>query len=318
MQNNKKIVPVFFSSDENYLPFMAVALKSIKDNTKKDTLYKVYVLCEGISNDKKDRLNFLIDDTMSIDFVDVSSKINSIRQEMHLTLRDYYTLTIFFRLFIPTLFPNLDKAIYIDSDIVVLGDLTDLYDTDLKNNLLGVVVDQVVSNIDPFKYYTSKHLGVNADEYFNSGVLCMNLSALRDFKLEDKFVSIIKNHTLETVAPDQDYLNYLCKGRVKYLSAGWDKMSITDTDMPIKDVKLIHYNMYNKPWLYSDVPYEKFFWQYAKSTPFGDYLQSLKQNYPEEKKIIDKTLGEILIKNAIRIADSDKTFIKVLGSMYEQ
>jgi lipopolysaccharide biosynthesis glycosyltransferase len=95
-------------------------------------------------------------------------------------------------------------------------------------------------------------------------------------------------------------------------------MSITDTDMPIKDVKLIHYNMYNKPWLYSDVPYEKFFWQYAKSTPFWDYLQSLKQNYPEEKKIIDKTSGEILIKNAIRIADSDKTFIKVLGSMYEQ
>ena len=55
MQNNKKVVPVFFSSDENYLPFMAVALKSIKENTSKDTLYKVYVLCEdipAISNEK--------------------------------------------------------------------------------------------------------------------------------------------------------------------------------------------------------------------------------------------------------------------------
>ena len=317
MQKTNKIVPVFFSSDENYLPFMAVALKSIKDNTKSDTVYKVYVLCEGMSNDKKEKLNFLVDDTMSIDFIDVSDKIAPIKQEMLFTLRDYYTLSIFYRLFIPTLFPNYDKAMYIDSDIVVLGDLTDLYNTDLQDDLLGVVVDQVVANVEPFRYYTNKHLGVDASKYFNSGVLCMNLSALRQFNLEDKFVSIIKNHTLETVAPDQDYLNYLCKGRVKYLPAGWDKMSITDTDMPIKDVKIIHYNMFNKPWRYSNVPYEKFFWKYAKSTPFGDYLQSIKQSYTQDKMVKDKSSSEVLLKNAIRIADSDKTFIKVLGSSYE-
>ncbi|MBO5286343.1 MAG: glycosyltransferase family 8 protein [Clostridia bacterium] len=318
MQNNKKVVPVFFSSDENYLPFMAVALKSIKENTSKDTHYKVYVLCEDIPVDKKDKLDFLIDDTMTIDFIDVGFKVNPIRKEMHDTLRDYYTLSIFYRLFIPTLFPEYDKAIYIDSDIVVLDDLTSLFDIDIKDTLLGVVVDQVVSNAEPFKYYTKKHIGVDANHYFNSGVLLMNLSALRNFRLEEKFVSIIKTHVLETVAPDQDYLNYLCKDKVTYLHAGWDKMSITDKDMPISDVKLIHYNMFNKPWRYDDVPYETYFWKYANATPFGGYLNDIKQNYPEDKKILDAKSGEVLLANAMRIADSGNTFVNVLGESYEK
>ncbi len=317
MNKFKKEVPIFLSIDDNYLPFLAVAVESIKEHADKNVMYKIMILSEKITKLGKEKISAMQSDNVDVSFVDVSKKIEPIRKELKESLRDYYTESIFYRMFIASLFPNLDKAIYIDSDVVLLDDIQNLYDIDLGNNVLGVIVDQVVSVCEPFKHYTLNALGVPASDYFNSGVLLMNLSEYRKRDIEGKFLNMLLTYNPESVAPDQDYLNVLCYGSVKYLSAGWDRMPTAEIDYNGK-LHLIHYNMFNKPWKYSDVMFEEYFWEYAKKTEYYDFLLNMRANYSDEQKKADASGGEILVKNALRIADEGRTFVKAINELSEK
>lgn len=311
MKDYKKHIPVFFSSDKNYLPYLAVAIQSIKENSNDEFFYDIKILSEGFDEEFKSTLKKYQAENLKISFCDVSEKIRPYKEELTASLRDYYTVSIFYRMFIASLFPELDKAIYIDCDVVLISDIAKLFDQNIGDNILGACTDQVVSVHEAFKIYVETALGVKQSRYFNSGVLLMNLNELRKEKIEEKFLYLLKKYNLESVAPDQDYLNVLCKDRVCYLEPGFDRMPTADVavDYPLY---LIHYNMFNKPWLYDDVLYGEYFWQYAKNTEFYDELKSKRDNYTDEMKAADLKAGEILLKNSLRIAEKQTTFKSVL------
>ncbi len=300
-----KTIPVFFAVDDNYVPYLAVTLKSITDNASKNNFYEIYVLTESLSNESVLALQKFNLENFSVNIVDLKTRIEPYRRLLENTLRDYYSVSIFYRLFIASLFPNLKKAIYIDSDIILNDDIANLYSYDLTGKILGVIVDEIVSSTKEFKIYTEKALGVPNDEYFNSGVLLMNLEEYRLQEIERKFLESIQSNDLRTVAPDQDYLNVLCKGKVKYLPNKWDKMPLTNTE---EDFNLLHYNMYLKPWHYDECPLNEYFWHYAKKTDFYRFLQEKKNNYSNENKIKDKQKSILLLENALKIAEEEKTF----------
>ncbi|MCQ2399007.1 MAG: glycosyltransferase family 8 protein, partial [Clostridia bacterium] len=115
-----------------------------------------------------------------------------------------------------------------------------------------------------------------------------------------------KKHGFETIAPDQDYLNYLCKGRVKYLPSGWDEMPVPPyTDA--KELHLIHFNMFLKPWRY-DVEYGEYFWKYAVRSPFFEEILKEKTTYTDAEKKRDKKGEQALLKMAERITRTGKKF----------
>ena len=126
-QATKTVVPVFFSCDNNYLPFLSVALRSMIDNLNPATVCRVYVLNDGLNREGVARLNAMQTENVTIEFVDVRPQIAPILEKLN--LRDYYTPSIYYRLFIPTLFPQYSKALYLDADIAVTGDITKLYNT---------------------------------------------------------------------------------------------------------------------------------------------------------------------------------------------
>ena len=126
-------------------------------------------------------------ENVKINFVDLTEKIRDIYSKLQAQLRDYYSPSIYYRLFIPTMFPQYKKALYLDCDITILDDVANLYNHDLKRNLVGAIVDEVVTSNEVFRYYVENALGVNEYKYFNSGILVMNLDAFRKEKLEEKF-----------------------------------------------------------------------------------------------------------------------------------
>ena len=99
-KNNKPIIPVFFASDDNYVPFLAVSIKSLLDNASNDYYYNIYILTEGISQTNEERLKKYATENSEIIFVDLSKNIAKIRDRLSSTLRDYYTESIFYRIFI--------------------------------------------------------------------------------------------------------------------------------------------------------------------------------------------------------------------------
>lgn len=304
-------IPVFFSIDDGYAPFLSVALYSAIKNSSRNRNYKAIILYEKLSEENIKRLGALATDNFKIEFVPMAKGLESITDRMSNRLRcDYFTLTIYFRLFIPIMFPQYEKAIYIDSDVVLVGDLAELYDTDIGDNFLGACTDLSVADVPPLVKYMEQAVGVPADKYINSGVLLMNLKKLREAELDRRFLDLLNTYHFDCIAPDQDYLNAMCHGKIHYLSPAWDAMP-NDQKPPLAEPKLIHYNLFSKPWCYDGIQYGDIFWEYAENSGYFDEIKAYKENYSEDKKTSDSQCLDVLIKRGDEIPDNEITFKKL-------
>lgn len=308
---NNNLIPIFFTIDDSYAPFLSVALSSAIKNRSENRLYKAIILSESLNEENKAKLSSLQTENFKIEFVTVSQGLETITDRMSNRLRcDYFTLTIYFRLFIPAMFPMYDKGIYIDSDVVINGDLAELFDTELKSNYIAACRDLSVSDVPPLVEYMENAVGVPKDCYINSGVLLMNLKALREAELDKHFLTLLNTYGFDCIAPDQDYLNAMCYGKILYLPEAFDAMP-NNAKPPLKDAKIIHYNLFSKPWCYDDIQYSEYFWQYAESSDYADEIRRCKENYSNEKKAADSACLELLLRRGHEIANSDITFKKL-------
>lgn len=307
MKENLNTIPIFFTVDDEYVPFLAVALQSLIENSSEKNYYLIKILYTSITEENQEKIKKYEKENVNIEFVDLNYYINKIKNKLY--TRDYYSVTTYFRLFIPNLYPQYNKALYLDCDIVLLADVAELYNIDMGDNLVAAAPDDVIQKIEVFQEYAEKVVGV-ADyrNYFNAGVLLMNLDELRKFDFQEKFLYSLEKIKF-AVAQDQDYLNRLCKGRVKIISNVWDKMPISN-DTDAKDLKLIHYNLAFKPWHFEDILYKEYFWEYAKKTEFFDEIIKIRDNYTEEDRFNDKEgdkkLRELAQKECDCVGDDRK------------
>ena len=294
------MIPIFFTVDDKYVPFLAVALQSLIENSSEKNYYLIKILYTSITEENQEKIKKYEKENVNIEFVDLNYYINKIKNKLY--TRDYYSVTTYFRLFIPNLYPQYNKALYLDCDIVLLADVAELYNIDMGDNLVAAAPDDVIQKIEVFQEYVEKVVGV-ADyrNYFNAGVLLMNLDELRKFDFQEKFLYSLEKIKF-AVAQDQDYLNRLCKGRVKIISNVWDKMPISN-DTDTNDLKLIHYNLAFKPWHFEDILYKEYFWKYAKKTEFFDEIIKIRDNYTEEDRFNDKEGDKKLRKLAQKESD---------------
>lgn len=298
---NKNVIPIFFAVDDGYIPFLAVSLQSLIENSKKGNFYLIKILYTNISEENQRKIQKFEQENVSIEFVDLNYYIEKIKDKLY--TRDYYSKTTYFRLFIPNLYPQYTKALYLDSDIVVLEDVADLYNTNMENDLVAAAPDDVIQTIEVFQEYAEKVVGVaDYKNYFNAGVLLMNLDELRKFDFQEKFIYSLDKIKF-SVAQDQDYLNRLCKGRVKIVDPNWNRMPIAREKENQGDIKLIHYNLAYKPWHFEDILYKDYFWNYAKKTEFFDTIQKIKDNYSDEERFEDMEKDKALRMLAQKEAD---------------
>lgn len=311
MENNLEVIPIFFAVDDGYIPFLAVALQSLIENSSKNYYYSIKILYTNIEEENKQKISKYKKENVNIEFVDLNYYIKKVKDKLY--TRDYYTKTTYFRLFIPNLYPQYDKAIYLDSDIVVLGDIAELYNVNMGNNLIAAAPDDVIQTTKVFQEYVEKVVGV-ADyrNYFNAGILLMNLDEFRKFNFQEKFLYLLETIKF-TVAQDQDYLNRLCKGKVKIIDKAWDRMPIAIDDMKEEDIKVIHYNLAYKPWHFENVLYKDYFWKYAQKTEFYKQIDDIRKNYTEEERFKDmeqyKNLQDLAKKESDCVGD-DRNYRK--------
>lgn len=292
MEKYQEIIPIFFAVDNEYIPFLAVTLQSIVEHSTEENYYVIKILCTNISEGNKEKINKYTKDNISIEFVDLNYYIEKIKNKLY--TRDYFSMTTYFRLFISNLYPQYNKAIYLDSDIVLLTDVAELYKEDIGDNLVGAVRDDIIQQNEVFQEYVEKVVGVSSyKNYFNAGMLIMNLDELRKNKFQEKFLYLLEN-VKYSVVQDQDYLNRICKGRVKLLDASWNVMPNATKDVNEDNIKLIHYNYQYKPWHYDNIAYANYFWNLAQKTEFYDKLQEVKNNFTDEMKYEDRVADEKL------------------------
>ena len=301
INKKRKQIPIFFAVDDAYTPFLAVAIQSMLDHSKKENQYVIKVLYTDISDENQMKIKKYERENVSIEFVDLNYYIDKVKDKLY--TRDYYSKTTYFRLFIPELYPQYDKAIYLDSDITILTDIADLYNIDIGNNLVAGAPDDVIQNIEIFQEYAEKVVGVRSyKNYFNAGILLMNLDELRKFKFQEKFMYLLGTVKF-SVAQDQDYLNRLCKGRVKLFDNTWNRMPIGKDTIDRNELHLIHYNLAFKPWHFEDILYKEYFWEAAQKTEYFEQIQKIKENYSDDDKFKDMESDKALRKLAQKECD---------------
>ncbi|MDO4611767.1 MAG: glycosyltransferase family 8 protein [Candidatus Saccharibacteria bacterium] len=308
-----KIVPIFFTINSSYASYAATSIKSLTEKTDPKRYYRIIILHDGINLINRFRLRRLVTKNCAIQFKKITRSVY-LRVIIRSCARrkgagDFFSSAVYYyRAFIPRLFPQYEKAVYIDSDTILRGDIGELFDLDLKDKAMAAMVDPKVETIPEFRDYVNNAVGVPYNEYVNSGVLVMNLKKLRKMGYLKTMIELVERTDENLVAPDQDYLNVILRGNIKFLNPIWN--AEPQEKLP-RGTKLVHFNLCNKPWHYKNVPGEKLFWDAAKKTSFYKDLKRQQANFTtkEQKKEADKIAA--LIKKAAKLAKTKKPLIEL-------
>lgn len=188
---------------------------------------------------------------------------------------DYWSLDMYLRILAFEYLPkNIDKILYMDSDMQAFNDIEEIYDMDIADYTLAArkepwrFVDNNIKNSCANNNYDH--------DYFNSGVLLLNLKKIREIWTKEKIIELIS--TMKLIFPDQDVLNKLCsENEIYFMNDRYNcfhtrVMSNYDdviTDSPI----LMHYVGPEKPWTAEVVKYQQtFFFKSAKLTGIEEYI----------------------------------------------
>ena len=191
----------------NYFVQAATLLRSVLDASASGRFRVVCLLSEDISDRMKDKLAWLDEKRLSLEFIPLKGRLEGIYTDPR------YTEAASLRLLLPELLPELDKILYLDCDIIVRQDLARFWnETDLGDNYLGAVYEAAIEG----QAERFRALGCDPARYFNSGFLLMNLAQMRKEKVSERLLEACRVPYLEF--PDQDALNQVCQGRVLPLS----------------------------------------------------------------------------------------------------
>ena len=212
----------------------------------------IYLIYDHLANDLKASLVQLGNQFMNFKLELIKFSVNQRRLLQQISLENsHLPLSAYYRILIPYLLPEVERVIYVDYDTLVIGNLTDLYNTNLHGNFLGVVRDLgVVIKND----WSKALLGMLYQNYFNSGVLLMDLTALRKYGLSWLLHQFIVASTPFFVLEDQDALNLFFKDAVEYV--GIENNYVTklfangevEEKRQLEKIKILHYLGPEKPW----------------------------------------------------------------------
>ncbi|USL95961.1 glycosyltransferase family 8 protein [Riemerella anatipestifer] len=223
--------PIVFTSDDKYIKYTSVTIASIISNANKNFNYRFYILADHISDYNQRLLKEFVSKHKNccIDFI-ILTNLN--KEQFY--VKDYYSAVTYYRFYIPEIFKQYDRVLYLDGDVVVEADISEFTTIDFENNAVIAVQDTKHCNFIKSggeDWYTKDYFYDilkmnNPEQYFNTGVIAFNLKMMREQCIQDKLFALleeIKNPKLL----DQDILNSVLTrwGGVKFISNKYNFMA---------------------------------------------------------------------------------------------
>lgn len=280
-------IPIFLSSDNNYAPFVATTIASICDNTK--SFCEFYILDGGISQENQAKICELKKQfsNFEIEFIkiDLENKFKNYKAMFH------YTSTTYARLFIPDLKQDIKKVLYSDVDVIVIGDIKEMFEEDLQQYIIGAVPESFLGRKAQLAYNNTYNLSI-LHKPFSAGNLIIDCEKWRNQQITKQLLHIY--HTKkEDNFNDQTLLNIYFDNSYKELHQKYCYTIQHDVCLQSKDIIICHYNGPIKPWHIDKdtqtklMPFLEIFWSYAKKTAFFKHLCE-KCDIMEQKRLLQK------------------------------
>lgn len=249
-------------SDENYARYMGVTMASVLKNTDEDENIIFHIIETNIEDETKNKLISL-------------KKIKEFEIKFYRVENNKYCNPPYLRLYIVELLNNINKILYLDSDIIVNGSLKELFDIDINGYYALAVKDLYV---DIYKEH-KELIGIGKDAtYFNSGMLMINNYLAVKHNIKEKFYEYFLenfNKNMEKLKyNDQCLINYVFKDKVKIIDRKWNYLPSKEYNLksaePTKDDAVIIHFVEHKPWKEKcGQPYFlEDYWKYYQLTPW--------------------------------------------------
>lgn len=241
--NKKEVNNIVFACNDGYTSHLLVAIYSLFKfyNGK----VKVTVLNSDICEKTVKFANKMASDFKqpSIDFSQVKrSEMNSLPINS-----DYISIETYYRYLIPTKLKGVSKAVYLDADIVILRDLSRLFQINLEGKCIAGVKDPHV-----IKQGYLEEIGRESllNRYINAGVLIMDLKKMRENDIEGKLFSMTLSLGKNARYQDQDAINFVLEEDIKHIDKKYNFMSDHRHGIGQFFISpfIVHYNGAGKPW----------------------------------------------------------------------
>ncbi|MDY3337605.1 glycosyltransferase family 8 protein [Riemerella anatipestifer] len=283
------LIPFVLTCDDSYFKYANIVITSVMENRNADYHYEFNILSEFISEENQ---NITIQQlkkypNASIRFIELNGF-----DSKRFFLNSYMSASTYYRFYIPEVFSNYNRIIYLDCDLIVDYDISSLHTIDFEDKLGLACPSPYIHNIIksggnenfPLSYFTQT-LGMDQPlDYFNAGVMVYNLKKINKDGIAPKFFTAL-NEILEPKLQDQDILNsvFSRNGRIKLIDQKFNNtkvFKITKRRIILNKIKkllkindqkrwfyIYHYVGKNKPWKSQRVDNELFYF-YAKKSPF--------------------------------------------------
>lgn len=317
MKEVRETIVLTSAIDDFYSPLLGALISSIAENTENKLKY--YLFDCGISLKNLNRFKKL-SQKYNIDLIVKKQDMNLLDKHK---LTNHYSLAGYMTLLIPDILKELneEKVIFLDADLIVLGEIKNLWDIEIKKESIAAVKDYYNDSAGKWKELGLK----DADAYFNSGVMLINIQNWSKDSIKEKATDFAMSNPQLIDFIDQDALNGAVKGNYKRID---NKYNCTKTpypnlkifnrkSFPINESQIIHFiGEEYKPWNFLCInSNKKYYWKYLRKTPWKFSV------YKDLKKVTLKTVFKKyfkLLKIFINQQGEIFNFIKKIRNMFSK
>jgi len=254
-------INIAIATDNTYAQHACVEMASILCNTAQKEKIRFFLLSDDIEDDKKEAI---VKTVQNLGAAISIHELSGDKRFEGLYVRGKLTRTVYFRLALPDIMPeDVHKIIYLDSDMLVFGDISELWSTDVEKIPLAAVPDYGIMSSARLWNEKESFIGMKKDgTYFNSGVLVINLNMWKEHDLGHELLSLVREEQYPHL--DQDSLNKIFMDNWISLPLKWNiippifylfwKRIFLNPKLRAKalearkDIRIIHYAGRYKPW----------------------------------------------------------------------
>lgn len=227
---NHNEMNILFVTDENFAEICTVAMRSVVEHNENVTIYVIQDNVKEVTLKKmKDSLHGIECNLIFINAIDIAKKY-------HITTeKSDWPVSCMHRLFVCDYLPiTMDKILYLDCDVIVRHSLNELYETSFDDDEYCAAAADCVGSL------SRKNIGIDSkSDYYNSGVMLINLDLWRKNEAKLKFMKIMEEKKGTFQYPDQDIINKVFENHIKRIDA---KYNVTSYEYGYSYTELMYYH----------------------------------------------------------------------------
>lgn len=280
------LVQICMICDDNYIFQTATAITSMVETKAPESIYKIHIICASLTEENEQVFQRFENDHVHIHIIRQDANRYA---HLHTFAEGAYcvaSVAALLKFVIPELIPDTDKVLYLDGDIIVRRDLSELYNHCLEGFYCGAVIDSGTM-------YVHNAFIDSVDSYFNSGVMLLNLEKMRRDGISEKLFEAKRNSS-DSNLMDQNILNIVFNKAVRTLPVKYNFLPVNlirshqkwtlsqlnalygtqyhfESDL-FKDAVIIHYSSKDKPWKDRTVPMAEHWYYFYVKAPINHTL----------------------------------------------